>query len=133
MKVKESKAQIIERKLLTDTRGWFLKVIHGNESKNPFPCEVYVTSAKPGESKGGHYHLKAQEWFTLIKGQALLTIINIDTLEKTECKLSDLKPETIYMPERFAHNFLNIGDEDYILLAYTDRLYDKDDTIVFQF
>jgi dTDP-4-dehydrorhamnose 3,5-epimerase-like enzyme len=133
MKEVKPKVQIIERKLLTDARGWFLKAIDGNEPNNPFPCEVYITSAKPGESKGGHYHEKAQEWFTLLKGEALLTIINIDTIEKTEFILSELNPGTIYMPHRFAHNFLNIGNEDYILLAYTDRVYDKDDTITFQF
>jgi dTDP-4-dehydrorhamnose 3,5-epimerase-like enzyme len=109
------------------------EAIDGNEINNPFPCEVYVTSAKPGESKGGHYHLKAQEWFTLIKGKALLTIINIDTLEKSEHILSELNPETIYMPQRFAHNFMNIGKEDFILLAYTDKVYDKNDTITFKF
>ena len=128
-----SKIKSSARKLLTDDRGWFLKVIDGNEKNNPFPCEVYITSAKPGESKGGHYHLRAQEWFTLIKGDALLSIIDIVTLEMTKIKLSDATPETIYMPPGIAHSFLNAGDEDFILLAFTDCKYQPEDTIIFNF
>ena len=58
MKEEASKIQVIERrKILADARVWFLKVINGNESKNPFPWEVCVTSAKAGENTGGHYFL----------------------------------------------------------------------------
>jgi dTDP-4-dehydrorhamnose 3,5-epimerase-like enzyme len=121
------------RKLLTDSRGWFLKVIDGNEPGNLFPCEVYITSAKPGESKGGHYHLKTREWFTLIKGAALLTIIDVDTGEKSEITLIDTKPQTINIPARFAHKFHNTGSEDFVLIAYTDRQYDQADTVYYNF
>lgn len=133
MKKTESKIEVIERKLSTDSRGWFLKVINGNERNNPFPCEVYVTSAKPGESKGGHYHLKAQEWFTLIKGEAIITVYNISKQEKTEITLSETDPKTIFVPAGYAHNFQNIGKIDFILLAYTDVKYDPLDTITYNF
>lgn len=129
----ESKPKLIERKLLTDSRGWFLKVIDGNEEGNPFACEVYITSAKPGDSKGGHYHLNAQEWFTLISGEALLTTINVATLEKSEIILSEFNPQSIYVPPGIAHNFLNVGAKDYILLAYTDLIYTPSDTIIYNF
>ena len=123
----------IKRVLLKDTRGSFLKVIDGDETDNPFKCEVYITSAKPGESKGGHYHLKAREWFTLIKGNATLTVIDIETLEKSEISLSATNPETVYIPPGIAHNFFNDGDCDFILIAYTDVKYDPSDTISFNF
>lgn len=122
-----------QRNLLTDNRGWFLKVIDGNEPENPFACEVYITSAKPGENKGGHYHLKASEWFTLIKGKALLTTIDIDTDEKSEISLSETNPETVYIPPGIAHNFFNNGDCDFILIAYSDLKYAPSDTIHYKF
>ena len=123
----------ISRNLIKDNRGYFLKVINGNEPDNPFACEVYITSAKPGESKGGHYHLKAREWFTLIKGEALLTIIDVVTLEVVKIRICDATPETIYMPPGMAHSFLNAGDEDFILLAFTDSKYQPEDTVIFNF
>ena len=123
----------IVRNPIKDSRGYFLKVIDGNEAGNPYTCEVYITSAKPGESKGGHYHVKAQEWFTLIKGEALLTIINVDTLEKSEIRLIETKPETIFIPPGIAHSFKNVGNGDFILLAYADIKYQPEDTIIFNF
>ena len=123
----------IKRNLSKDSRGWFLKVINGEEPDNPFACEVYITSAKPGESKGGHYHLNASEWFTLIKGNALLTVIDIKSKEKSEISLSETNPETVYIPPGIAHNFFNNGDCDFILIAYSNVQYDSSDTIGFNF
>ena len=127
------KIGIIKRVLLQDSRGSFLKVINGNEADNPFNCEVYITSAKPAENKGGHYHLKAREWFTLLKGNATLTVIDIETNERSEISLRGTDPETIYVPPGIAHNFFNDGDCDFILIAYTDVEYDPSDTISFNF
>src|SRR6185312_8742674 len=114
----DEKIRPIKRVLLKDTRGSFLKVIDGKEADNPFNCEVYITSAKPGESKGGHYHLKACEWFTLVQGNATLTVIDIETREKSEFSLRGTNPETICIPPGIAHNFFNDGDCDFILIAY---------------
>ena len=125
--------EIISRNKIEDIRGWFLKVVDRNEVNNPFPCEVYITSAKPGETKGGHYHKKAKEWFTMIKGEGLLTVINIETNEKSVIKLSDKTAETIYVPSSFAHKFQNIGNEEFILLTFTDLRYQSNDTIGYNF
>lgn len=127
------KTGVIKRSLLQDSRGSFLKVINGKETGNPFNCEVYITTAKPGENRGGHYHLKAREWFTLIKGKTTLTVIDIKSNEKSEISLSETNPETIYVPPGIAHNFYNDGDCDFILIAYTDVEYDPSDTINFNF
>ncbi|HXS55474.1 MAG TPA: dTDP-4-dehydrorhamnose 3,5-epimerase family protein [Hanamia sp.] len=123
----------IKRDLLQDSRGWFLKVINGTEPHNRLECEVYITSAKPGESKGGHYHLVANEWFTLVKGKALLTTIDISSKEKAEFSLNSDEPETLYIPAGIAHNFYNSGDTDFILIAFTNVKYDPSDTISYNF
>jgi dTDP-4-dehydrorhamnose 3,5-epimerase-like enzyme len=118
----------------TDHRGWFLKAVDGNEEHNPFSCEVYFTAAKPGESKGGHYHVKAKEWFTLIKGEAELTLIDTETDEKLVILLDANNPMTVFVPEKVAHVFKNVSEiDDFILAAYTNRKYDPVDTIIFNF
>lgn len=127
------KIYAVKRNILHDSRGWFLKVIDGEEDQNPFECEVYITSANPGESKGGHYHLKAHEWFTLLKGKALLTMIEVETNEKTEFALDATEPRTIYIPPGVAHRFYNSGDADFMLIAFTNLKYEPADTIVFEF
>lgn len=128
----KDKIKIIPRDLIKDYRGWFLKTINGKEDYLPdYTGEIYCTSALPGQVKGGHYHLRANEWFTLISGTCQLFLIDIDTKEKTVISLSWLKPVTVFVPNRIAHSFLNTGDNDYILLAYSDKLYDPSDTITY--
>jgi dTDP-4-dehydrorhamnose 3,5-epimerase-like enzyme len=129
----EAKIKIIERKKIEDSRGWFLKVINGLEDNlPPYTGEVYVTNATPGEAKGGHYHEKANEWFTLIFGQCEVKLVDLKTGEKLSLQLQSESPITLYIPSNIAHVFINNGDGEFILLAYSDRLYQQEDTIMFQ-
>ena len=126
----ESKVKIIPRNLISDERGWFLKVIDGKEENLPMKTgEIYLTNAKEGYAKGGHYHLKASEWFTLLTGSCDLLLVDIETNEKMTIKLCDKVPKTIYVPKGVAHIFVNTGKDAFLLLAYTDLLYDPEDTI----
>ena len=105
------KVRVIPRRLISDDRGWFLKAITGTEEDIPSHTgEVYLTMGKPGQAKGGHYHPEALEWFTVIQGEAIL-------------KLEDIETHDV------AHTVVNNSDKDFILLAYTDKLYDPKDTI----
>ncbi len=130
---KENKIQTFDRRVQRDARGWFMKAIDGNEPGNPFPCEVYFTSAMPGESRGGHYHPAASEWFTLLHGEAMLTLRDMASGETSEVKLTGKSPQTVFVPAGVAHLFFNCGTEDFLLAAYTDRQYHPDDTVPFTF
>lgn len=129
----ESKISIIPRKKISDQRGWFLKVIEGKENQLPnHTGEIYIVSGMPGESRGGHYHNIAVEWFTLIEGNAILKLQDIQTGEKKEFELSDDKPITVFVPRHIAHVFVNTGNTSFVVIAYTDYLYDPIDTISFE-
>lgn len=124
------KVQIIKRRLISDERGWFLKAITGTEEGIPHHTgEVYLTMGKPGQAKGGHYHPEAVEWFTLIKGEAILKLEDMETHARKDIEMSLDKAITVFIPNNVAHIVVNKGNEDFILLAYTDKLYDPKDTI----
>ena len=128
----KNKIKIIERRLISDERGWFLKTITGTEFNLPnHTGEVYVTMAKPGQSKGGHYHPRALEWFSLVQGAATLKLEDIETHEKMTIDLSFDNPVTVFVPNNIAHIFINNSEYDFILLAYTDLLYTPEDTVAF--
>ena len=122
---------MIERKKLGDDRGWFMKVIDGKEEGLPAHTgEVYLTHASgKGQVRGNHYHEKAKEWFTLLQGDAELKLMDMNTEEVITIKLSSDEPKTIVIPPGVAHAFLNTKEEPFLLLAYTDELYDPADTI----
>lgn len=126
------RATIINRRLIADERGWFLKAITGTEEGIPSHTgEVYLTMGKPGQAKGGHYHPKAVEWFTIIEGIAILKLEDIVTHERLDIEMSLEKAITVFIPNNVAHIVVNNSDKDFILLAYTDKLYDPKDTIAY--
>ena len=130
----KEKIKLFDRKKIEDNRGWFLKVITGTEPDLPSQTgEFYITVANPGHSKGGHYHNVANEWFTIITGECNLELLDMETGEELEVQLSEKQPTTIYVPRKLAHNFRNNSEKEFILLAYSDVLYDPTDTIPVDF
>ena len=124
------KVKVIPRRLLKDERGWFLKAITGTEENIPnHTGEVYLTMGKPGQAKGGHYHPEAVEWFTIVQGSAILKLEDMETHERRDIPMSLDKAITVFIPNQVAHVVVNDSHEDFILLAYTDKLYDPKDTI----
>lgn len=126
------KIQILDRKFIGDTRGWFFKIITGEEDFiQSHVGEVYLVSAVSGESRGGHYHEVALEWFTLIEGKADLVLEDIRTNEKLTLSLDKDNPITIMVPQFVAHRFDNNSDKSFIVVAYTNVQFNKEDTIQF--
>ncbi len=124
------KVQIIPRRLIKDERGWFLKAITGTEENIPSHTgEVYLTMGKPGQAKGGHYHPEAVEWFTIIDGSAILKLEDMETHERRDIEMSFDEAITVFIPNNVAHIVENNSNNNFILLAYTDKLYDPADTI----
>lgn len=127
-----NKVKVIPRRLICDERGWFLKAITGTEEGIPnHTGEVYLTMGRPGQNKGGHYHPEAVEWFTIVEGSATLKLEDIDTHERRDIEMSLEKAITVFIPNNVAHIVCSNSDKDFILLAYTDKLYNPNDTIAY--
>lgn len=126
--------EIIPRKRIEDNRGWFLKVITGKENGLPaYTGEIYIVSSENGASRGGHYHIQATEWFTLLQGKSNLELYDILTHERLTILLDISKPITIVVPPNVVHRFDAIEKNQFLLLAYTDMLYNPGDTVIFNF
>lgn len=112
------KVKVINRRLIVDDRGWFLKTITGKEEGIPSHTgEVYLTMGKPGQARGGHYHFEAVEWFTIIEGNAILKLEDIETHERLDIEMSLEKAITVFIPSNVAHIVVNNSNEDFILLC----------------
>jgi UDP-2-acetamido-2,6-beta-L-arabino-hexul-4-ose reductase len=117
--------------LHTDTRGWLMKVVPGEFVGDSGFGEIYLSGAKPGETKGGHYHEETTEWFCVIQGEGMLRLEDIHTNERMALNLSRENRLSVEIPPGVAHSVLNVGDEEMILLAFANVPYDPDnpDTI----
>lgn len=126
--------EIISRKKVVDNRGWFLKVITGKEKGLPsYTGEIYTVYSENGASRGGHYHIQATEWFTVLQGKVNLVLYDMLTLEKCSILLYIDDPKTIVVPPNVAHRFDAIEQNSFLLLAYTDMIYKPEDTITYEF
>jgi dTDP-4-dehydrorhamnose 3,5-epimerase-like enzyme len=126
--------EIIPRKKIEDNRGWFLKVITGKENGLPaFTGEVYTVYSEDGASRGGHYHIQATEWFTLLQGKTKLELYDVETNERLTIELDTDTARTVVVPPNVAHRFNAIDNESFLIIAYTDVLYKPEDTISFDF
>ena len=123
--------ELLPRRLITDQRGWFLKVIEGTEKgMSQEVGEVYLTQAKPGQIRGNHYHRLANEWFTIVNGQAHVILQDLSGGKRRELNLSSEEPLTLFVPAGIAHCFVNASDkDDFLLVAYSDQYYDPLDTV----
>ena len=131
----KDKIFFIPRCKIEDSRGYFYKVMDGKEVGLPAHTgEVYLTMAKPGEAKGGHFHPLANEWFTILRGACLVKLVDMITDERLEVTLSQDKAETLFIPNYIAHIFINeSATDEFLLLAYTDQLYNPLDTVPVHF
>jgi dTDP-4-dehydrorhamnose 3,5-epimerase-like enzyme len=126
--------EIIERKKIRDERGWLLKTLTGKESGLPKQTgEIYTVCGYPNQIRGAHYHKIAKEWFTLITGHALLKLRDTNSNEERSILLDADTPVTIVVPPFIAHQFESVSNNEFILLAYADSLYDPTDTFSWTF
>ncbi len=111
-----------------DERGWLAEILHGSDLTHKEFGQLLVTTALPGETKGGHYHTRKEEWFCVIGGKALLTLIHNETGEKREIEMGEGNMATVNIPLNVMHWIKNTGDTMMYLLAYTNEEFDPEDT-----
>lgn len=125
-------ATLIPRNFKSDPRGWFLKVLTGTEDHiTPGTGEIYLTMSHAGQIRGGHYHPKANEWFTALRGRARVLLTDPISGKSIEVELSAQVPQTLFVPAGLAHTITSDSQDasELWLLAYSDEQYDPDDTI----
>ena len=126
--------RLIPRQRREDSRGWLLKIIDGEERDLPAHTgEVYLTLAHAGQKRGGHYHRRTHEWFTVLQGEAEVRLADPQTGERLSLRLSASEPVTLFVPAGIAHSFDNASTatESLLLAAYASERYDPADTIPF--
>ncbi|RQM71071.1 cupin domain-containing protein [Aeromonas jandaei] len=121
---------IYELNKICDERGWFLKVINGTETYHEeLIGDIYFVCGKGGGVRGNHYHVKTDEWFCVISGSCILYLVDVVTEEKIVLELDDVYPKMIHVPNGIAHAFVNSNEDEFTVVAFTNRIFDKADTV----
>lgn len=122
--------RVLERKKKADERGSLVELFREDDLDN-FKGQTFLTIAKPGKTRGKHFHKRKTEWYSVIKGKAKLTIINNKTASKKEMELRGSDPKVIEIPPNNFHFIENTGKSDMMLLVYVNEVFDAKDPDTF--
>jgi len=113
-------------KLNTDNRGSFVEVF-----KLENGGQVSFSTTKPGITRGNHYHIRKNEKFCVVSGQASIKLRRIGTDKVIEYKVSGDKPSWVEMPIYYTHNITNIGETELVTLFWINEHFNPNDPDTF--
>ena len=119
--------EVHELALHTDARGWLLKAVAKSYTDGAPFGEIYVVGALPGQVRANHYHREATEWFAVLRGTAQLTLADADSsdADRREISMGGEDRICVKIPPFVGHAVTVTGSEEMVLLAFTDRPYDR--------
>lgn len=92
--------------------------------KSKYFGQIFISTTKPGITRGNHWHHTKTEKFLVIKGSAIISLRKIDSSILTTYAVSDQKFEVIDIPPGYTHRITNVGTEDLITLFWASEIFD---------
>jgi len=109
-----------------DKRGIFVEMLKNEESG-----QISFFTAKPGITRGGHFHNTKTEKFLVVNGKARFRFRNILTGFSFSIETSSISPEIVDTIPGWSHDITNIGEESMIVLLWANELFDKNNPDTF--
>jgi UDP-2-acetamido-2,6-beta-L-arabino-hexul-4-ose reductase len=110
----------------SDDRGHLFELIKGETFG-----QIFVSTTKPGITRGNHYHHTKVEKFCVISGEGVVSFRHIISDERFSVNLDGRKPQVLNIPPGYTHNITNVGDSDMITLFWANEVFEtsRPDTI----
>ena len=109
-------------KMNVDDRGSFTELIHTLNSG-----QISINIAKPGITKGQHWHNTKWEFFIVVAGHGLIQERKIGTDEIVEFEVSGDKIQAVHMLPGYTHNIINISNTDNLItVMYCNENFNAD-------
>ena len=88
--------------------------------------QTFVSTTRPGHTRGDHYHLHKIERFFVVSGEAEISLRRLLTDEVVRFRVSGERPGFVDMPTLWVHNITNVGQDDLVTMFWSDQLLDLD-------
>lgn len=104
----------------SDDRGRLVEVVraHGGQG------QTFISTTKPGITRGEHFHLRKVERFVVVGGQARISLRKLFTDEVVSFDVTGDAPAVVDMPTMWVHNITNTGPGELTTLFWTNELFD---------
>jgi UDP-2-acetamido-2,6-beta-L-arabino-hexul-4-ose reductase len=107
-------------KLNTDARGTLFEAAKGGSGG-----QTFLSTTKPGVTRGDHFHLHKVERFLVVQGQATIRIRKVLTGDVWEYNVTGDAPAPVDMPTLHTHSIENTGYGDLLTLFWTHDQFDS--------
>ncbi len=103
----------------SDARGDFVEMLKTGDSG-----QVSCFTARPGVTRGGHYHHTKSERFVVVSGTARFGLRNVDTGETFETTAKAGEGQIVEIPPGWAHDVTNVGESDLVCVVWANEVFD---------
>ncbi len=104
-----------------DERGLFVEVLKTRKSG-----QFSFLTARPGYTRGQHYHHTKNEQFLVISGEAEFNFKNLISNESFTISSSGDEPKVVQTIPGWIHNIKNVGKNDLIVMLWANELFDPE-------
>ncbi len=87
--------------------------------------QVFISTTKPGITRGNHYHHTKYEKFCVIRGQATIKFRHLINNEIIEYNVDESKPTIVDIAPGYTHSITNTGDSELITLFWACEIFDN--------
>lgn len=108
-------------KMNEDARGSFTEILR-TADRGQFSVNV----AKPGITKGNHWHHSKNEKFLVVSGRAVVRFRRIDSDEVIEYPVDGGHFTVVDIPTGYTHSIENVGDTDLITFMWANEPFDPE-------
>lgn len=109
-----------------DDRGWLVETVKAYSGG-----QCFVSTTKPGITRGNHFHRRKVERFFVLQGKAKIKLRKLFSDDVIECDLDGNFPSFVDIPTLHTHSITNIGDDELITLFWTDEFFDPNSPDVY--
>lgn len=103
-----------------DQRGELVECVraHGGQG------QTFVSTTRPGQVRGQHFHLEKVERFVVLKGEAQISLRRLFADDVVRLRVRGDDPVAVDMPTMWTHALTNTGRADITTLFWSHELYD---------
>lgn len=102
-----------------DHRGELFEAIR---SRNP--GQVFMSTTKPGVTRGNHFHRRKVERFLVVSGEACIRLRKLFSDQVHEFRVSGARPQVVDILTLHTHNITNEGSTELMTMFWAHEFYD---------
>jgi len=103
-----------------DPRGALAEVL-----KSAHIGQLFVSTTKPGITRGNHYHDTKVEKFIVVSGEAVIRFEHILTGARVDVPVKGSEMKVVDIPPGYTHHIENVGSTEMVVLFWADELFDE--------